>query len=116
MPRVEMARIPEVVTLNNVSGAVTLDLDDGLLFVLNLTGNVTSFAFSNPPAEGREVEVHFVQDGNGDRTLAGVNASIRLAAGDLVLSTIGGRRDVLRFRRIGSVYWETSRSLYLQGS
>lgn len=96
----------------NVSGAVTVDLSAVGVQVLTLTGNVTSFAFSNPAGAREEIEVHFVQDGTGSRTLAGVNASIKWAgAAAPTLSTTAGRRDIFRFRYIGGTYFEMSRSL-----
>lgn len=39
--------IGRVVSVQNISGAVNLDLSAGSLFILTITGNVTSFTFSN---------------------------------------------------------------------
>lgn len=100
-------------TLNNQSGAVTLDLTSGSVFIVNLTGNVTALAFSNAGSTGQDIEVHFVQDATGSRTLAGINAAIKVAGGTLTLTTTAGKRDIVRFRQISGVFYETSRSMNL---
>lgn len=83
--------------------------------MLNLTGNVTSLSFSNISSDSaRDVELHFVQDATGGRTLSGVDASINLAADDVILSTTPNWRDIFQFHQVSSVFWETSRSLYLR--
>lgn len=100
-----------VATQNNVSGAVTCDLTLGSVFILNLTGSITSFAFSNVPADGAHFEVHFIQDATGSRTLSGVNGAVKLAGGSLVLTTTASKRDVVRFTAHAGGSWEVSRSL-----
>lgn len=92
------------------SGSITLDLSTASTFIVNLTGNVTGWTFSNGVA-GQAAEVHFVQDATGSRTLAGTNASIKLAGGSLTLTTTASKRDVLRFRNVAGTFYETSRSL-----
>jgi hypothetical protein len=113
VPRISFQADPQPVTLSNVFGSVTLDLATGRLFVLNLVGDITSFSFTGAGSLSFPVEVHFVQDATGGRILGGVADAVNLAGGGLVLSTIGGRRDVLQFRHIAGQFWETSRSLYL---
>jgi hypothetical protein len=103
--------VAQITTLNNQSGTVTLDLVTGSVFVVNLTGNVTSLAFSNAVTAGEDIEVHFVQDATGSRTLAGISGSIKLSGGALTLTTTASKRDILRFRLSGGNYWETSRSM-----
>jgi hypothetical protein len=103
-----------VVTLNNQSGAVTLNLALGSIFVVNLTGNVTSLAFSNALYGGQvPIIIHFQQDATGSRTLAGTAASIKLAGGALILSTGANKRDIITLTTDGGSYWETARSLNL---
>jgi len=100
-----------VVTLNNQSGTVTLDIATGSIFIVTLTGNVTSWTLSNGVVSGEELEVHFLQDGTGSRTLAGAGGAMKLAGGALTLTTTASKRDILRFRNIGGQFWETSRSM-----
>jgi Pectate lyase superfamily protein/Repeat of unknown function (DUF5907) len=103
--------VSSVVTLNNQSGTVTLDIASGSVFVVNMTGNVTSLAFSNSVTGGEDIEVHFVQDATGSRTLAGVSGSIRLAGGALTLTTTASKRDIVRFRSISGTFYEVARSM-----
>lgn len=95
-----------------VSGAVSLNCAEASVFVLNLTGNITSFTLANLVL-GKEIEVHFVQDGTGSRTLGGVHSSVKLAGGSLTLTTTASKRDVVRFRTVGNTSVETGRSLNL---
>ena len=99
-----------VVSLAAQSGAVVLDLSTASVFLVNLTGNVTSLTFTNPGSDGAEVEIQFIQDGTGSRTLAGVDTAINLA-GALTLTTTLNKRDILTFRTIGGQLYEKSRSL-----
>lgn len=106
--------IASISNLAAQSGAITLDVSLGAVIVVNLTGAVTSWTFSNVPtatASGQAIEVHFVQDATGGRTLAGANAAIKLAGGTLTLSTGANKRDVIRFRQVGATIYEVSRSL-----
>lgn len=94
------------------SGAITFDLSKGSMFEADLTGNVTGWSFTNVDSAADEViEVHFVQDATGSRTLAGQAAAIKLAGGALTLSTGAGKRDIITFRRAGTNIYERSRSL-----
>jgi hypothetical protein len=103
--------VSEITTLNNQSGTVSLDLAVAAVQVVNLTGNVTSLAFANSVTQGEDIEVHFVQDATGSRTLSGISGSIKLAGGSLTLTTTASKRDIIRFRSIGGSYYETSRSM-----
>jgi hypothetical protein len=100
-----------VVTLTGQSGTVTLNLSQGSVFVVNITGNVTGWSFSNPGNSGQYIEVHFVQDATGSQTLAGANSSIKLAGGALTLTTTANKRDIIRFRQISGTYYECARTL-----
>jgi len=100
---------PTIVT-SDATGAVSLDLSTGSIFVLTLTGNVTALAFTNAPTDGAEVEVHFVQDATGSRLLSGVDGAINLG-GALTLTTAAGKRDILVFTAIGDALYEKSRSM-----
>lgn len=91
------------------TGAVTLDGTAASVFIVSLTGNVTSFAFANVP-NGQIVEVHFIQDATGSRTLAGIDSSVK-TAGTLTLTTTANKRDVVRWRNVSGVFYEVGRSL-----
>ena len=98
-------------TLAAQSGAVTLDRSLGPVFRVLLTGNATSLAVTNHPGDGSHLEIHFIQDATGSRTLAGINAAFKLAGGALTLSTAANKIDVLTFRGIGATWIETARAL-----
>jgi hypothetical protein len=95
-----------VQTLNGVSGAVSIDLNNGALIVLNLTGNITSLAFTNAGTTGQEVTLHFVQDATGGRTLAGVSGSVKPATTGLTLAAAATKRDVVKFQQIGGSFYQ----------
>lgn len=63
------------------TGAVVLDYDEGKHVVLNLTGNITSLAFTNWPVSGNfarmTVEVH----NTGAFTIAGYDSAIKWGFG-----------------------------------
>ncbi len=65
------------------SGALTLDLENGNIFDITLTENVTAITISNWPASGSYgwLKVRFKQDGTGSRTVAGWPAAIGWAGG-----------------------------------
>lgn len=99
-------------TAPGVSGALSADLATGGLFIAALTGNITSFAFTNAGTSGQMIEVHFVQDATGSRTLSGASASIKWAGGAApTLTTTASRRDIFRFTQISGSYYEVSRSM-----
>lgn len=108
----EEVRYVEDLGTASVSGAVTVDLSITPLQVLTLAGNVTSFAFANPTTHRQNIEIHFLQDGTGSRTLGGANASIKWAGGTApTLTTTASRRDIFRFRYISGAYYEVGRSM-----
>lgn len=100
--------VPVVKT--GVSGATSIDCSEGSVFILNLTGNVTGFTFTNL-VDGKQLEVHFVQDATGSRTLAVNSSVVKLAGGALTLTTTANKVDVLRFRTVSTVVRENGRSL-----
>lgn len=51
------------------SGGVTVDCSLGSYFTLTLTGNVTSFTFTNVPEDGKSVMIKIIQDST-PRTVA----------------------------------------------
>jgi len=97
----------------SASGVLAIDLTLGNTIIVTLTGNVTSWSILNPVGDGEVVEIHFIQDAVGGRTLSGKAAAIKLAGGALLLSTAANARDAVQLRFTSSLYVETSRSLAL---
>jgi hypothetical protein len=96
------------------SGSVSVDFTNAALWELTLTGNITALSFANVNGvAGWLIELHFIQDATGSRTLAGANASIKWAGGSSpTLTTTAGRRDVFQFRKLaGPIYVEVARSM-----
>jgi hypothetical protein len=92
------------------AAALTVNFKAGALAQVTLTANITSLAFSNAPS-GCVVEVQFIQDGTGSRTLASPSASIKWAGTAPTLSTGASKRDVFRFRYDGTNFYEISRAM-----
>lgn len=66
----------------NISGAVTIDLNVAKSnnLHLTLTGNVSSFALTNP-TDGAIYNFRFIQDGTGSRTFAAFPAAFKFPGG-----------------------------------
>lgn len=67
----------------NISGAVSIDLAATAKsnnLHLTLTGNVTSFALTNP-VDGAVYNFRFIQDATGSRTFAGFPAAFKFSGG-----------------------------------
>lgn len=97
---------------HNISGAVTLDLSGSDTQLVTMTGNVTTLVLSGVTTAGTELEIQFIQDGTGSRTLAGVTSTIKWAGGSTpTLTTTASKRDIFRFRYYGGSYYEVSRSM-----
>jgi hypothetical protein len=98
--------------VRSVSGAVSLDLSQASVHILTLTGNITSVAQTGALSAGQEIEIQFVQDGTGSRTLAGVTSTIKWVGGSApTLTTTANRRDIFRFRMYAAAWYEISRSM-----
>lgn len=81
------------------SGALTLDLENGNVFEVTLTENVTTTVFSNPPASGRGGSFKLIlkQDGTGGRTFTWP-ASVDWAGSSApTLTTTANAVDILTF-------------------
>lgn len=82
----------------NISGAVSIDLSATARsnnLHLTLTGNVSSFALTNP-TDGAVYNIRFIQDGTGSRTFAGFPAAFKFAGGTApTFSTAAGAVDFL---------------------
>jgi hypothetical protein len=82
----------------NISGAVSIDLSATAKsnnLHLTLTGNVSSFALTNP-TDGAVYNIRFIQDGTGSRTFAGFPSAFKFAGGTApTFSTAAGAVDFL---------------------
>ncbi len=84
---------------SSVSGVLTLDFEDGNIFDVTLTENVTSIVISNWPATGSYawLKIRFQQDSTGSWTVAGwptaVDAGWLGGAGPTVTTTATTGRD-----------------------
>lgn len=86
-----------VTTLAPVAGVVTYDLSLGSNFIVNLTANVTSQVITNTPGAGfaAELDVDYVQDGTGGRTVAMPASFKALGGSDVVVASAIGAVTVL---------------------
>lgn len=67
----------------NISGVVSIDLAataKSNVLILTLTGNVTSFALTNP-ADGATYNIWLIQDATGGRTFSGFPAAFKFTMG-----------------------------------
>lgn len=81
----------------NKSGAVSIDLNNGIIQKLTLNGNATSFTVTNWPSNRLGyITVKFIQDGTGGRTLA-LGSQYRTAGSDPTLSIAASAEDILYF-------------------
>jgi hypothetical protein len=79
----------------NISGAVSIDLSAAASnnLHLTLTGNVSSFALTNP-TDGAVYNIRFIQDGTGSRTFAGFPSAFKFPGGTApTFSTAAGAVD-----------------------
>lgn len=96
-------------TPSSSSGAITFDLEDGNVFFVTLTENITSITLSNPVASGTycEIVIEFLQDSTGGRTVAWP-ASVKWPSGEApVITTTAttGRDKVFLSTRDGGTTW-----------
>ncbi len=82
----------------NITGAVSIDLvatANSSNLHLTLTGNVTSFALTNP-ADGAQYKFKFIQDATGSRTFAAFPSAFKFAGGTApVFSTAANAVDYM---------------------
>lgn len=88
----------------NVSGAVTINWNNGNVQKMTLTGNVTSVAFTNPPGPGTyKLWIH--QDATGGRTIVGWDADLDWGGSAPVVSAGASKFDIGVFEyNGGSIY------------
>lgn len=79
------------------SGLLTLNLENGNVFAVTLTENITSLTLSNPPTTGKAGSVTLIltQDGTGGRTVTWPTAVLWPGGTEPTLSSGGGDIDVI---------------------
>lgn len=105
------ALIPTAATAINYSGGtLTLDLNGGSLFTVNLAGNVTNMAFTGGVA-GQMILVRFVQDATGGRTITGKGTFDFAGATIPTLTSAANARDQFMFLLMSSRITEFGRAM-----
>lgn len=98
-----MKDVAEVVyAAGNVSGAVSLDYENGNVQTATATGNISSLTISNWPASGRGgfFTLFLYQDGTGSRTLTLSSAYKKAGGAAFALTTTASALDILYFQTI----------------
>lgn len=95
--RAEMKDYAETVVTANSSTAYTVDLVNGNVYELTLTGNCT-ITLSNPPATGRAGSVTLIltQDGTGSRTITWPSSVKWSNTSAPTLTTTAGAVDIIQ--------------------
>lgn len=85
-----------VTTVGVVAGVVTLDLAVSRNFIVNLTANVTGLTLNNIPASGVvDLDIDFVQDATGGRTVTFPVSFKALGGSDTVVDAAANKVTVL---------------------
>jgi hypothetical protein len=98
MNRVKLKDYSETAVVANTGTTYTIDLENGNVFNLTLTGNCT-YTFSNPPASGSAGAFTLIQnqDGAGSRTVTWP-ASVEWAGGSApTITSTASSTDVFTF-------------------
>lgn len=96
------SEVREVPTVANTTTAYTIDIAEGTIFDLTLTGNCT-FTFPADQA-GRQFKLLLTQDGTGSRTVSWPS-DVRWPGGTVpTLTTTASRTDIFSFVNDGT-YW-----------
>ena len=88
-----------------LSGAISLNRNNGTIQKVTLNGNATSLAISNIGV-AQSFTIIFTQDGSGSRTLT-TSSAFKFASGFKTLSTAAGAVDMLNIFFDGSIYYCT---------
>jgi FtsP/CotA-like multicopper oxidase with cupredoxin domain len=113
--KAQLKNYSETLVSANSSTAYTVDLSNGNVFKITMTGNCT-FTFSNPPASGKagSFTLILVQDATGSRT-ATWPASVDWAGGTAptLTTTASTGTDVLTFITTdgGTTWWSFAAGL-----
>lgn len=93
------------------SATPTFDCDEGDIFSIELTGNITGITLKNP-YKGRKITIIFLQDGVGNRTVAGWAASVMLAGNSFTPTATADVYSTITFVYDENDKWvETGRTL-----
>jgi hypothetical protein len=100
---IKMQAYQETVYATGITGgAVSINVSNGTIQSLTLTGNITSLAFTGMPAGG-SVTLIITQGGSGSYTLT--TSGIKYAGGNNTLSTAIGAIDILNVLFDGTTYY-----------
>ena len=85
-------------SLGNISGAVTIDYEDGHWQYATVTGDITSLTINNLPPSGKGgwLTLELVQDGTGGHTISLSSAYRTVGGAGVTLSTAASAVDKLR--------------------
>lgn len=86
-------------TTQNSGTSFTVNLANGILHNVTLTGNVTAITFSNLPTTGymSTWTIALTQDGTGSRTVTGWPAAVKWPGGTVpTVSATAGRTDIVQ--------------------
>jgi len=90
-------------SVGNITGAVTLDYNNGNVQYATATGNISGLTISNFP-DGGSMTLEIIQDGTGSRTLTYDTAVYKTAGGTaFTLTTTASAVDELYLRKRGSL-------------
>jgi len=87
--QLESSVYEKIIDVAVVAGVVTIDLDEGSEFDVDVDDDITDIAFSNTPADGyaSAVSVRFIQDATGGHTITVPSGFLTVGGTDLVLAT-----------------------------
>jgi len=90
------------------SATPTIDADEGEIFLITLTGNITGLKIINP-YQGRKVTIIFLQDGTGGRTVAWTT-TVKLAGAAAIGGDQANEYSTITLVYTGSVWVEIART------
>ncbi|RKY32398.1 MAG: hypothetical protein DRP74_02685 [Candidatus Omnitrophota bacterium] len=92
------------------SATPTFDCDEGDIFKITLTGNITGITLKNA-YQGRTITIIFLQDAIGSRTVAGWASNVKLAGAAFTVTSTASVYSAITLTYTGSVWVEVARSL-----
>lgn len=75
---------------------ITIDADEGDVFLVELTGNVSTITIKNA-YKGRKITIIFLQDSTGSRTVAGWGSDVMIAGNAFTATATASRYSSLTF-------------------
>lgn len=88
------------------TGAVSLDMNSGNTFPINLTGNITGFTLTNAPTDSFSITMFITQTGAFTVTWNIGGVTVKWAGGTApAVTTTANKTDVFCFTKIGAVWY-----------